>query len=196
MSNWTPSIEVQTSRGTREVNLRTEHLKERRVFLTGEIGGEMSEDIISQLIYLDGEGAPIHMFINSPGGSVSDGLMIYDILQGLKSPVEMYCIGRAASMAAWILASGEKGHRHILPHAKVMIHEPLIAGGVGGSATSIGRISESILETKRIMNEILSKHTGKTVDEIDKATAFDNFMNAQESIEFGICDDVVNRIGY
>ncbi len=195
MSEWIPAIEVQSSRGPREVHLRTEHLKNRRVFLIGSIEGDMAENIISQLLYLDQDEAPIHMIINSPGGSVSDGLMIYDILQGMKSTVEMYCMGSAASMAALLFASGKEGHRHMLPHAKTMIHEPLISHGVGGSATSISRISESILETKKIVNELLAKHTGKELDEIDEATAYDNYMNAQESIEFGLCDDIVTCIG-
>ena len=195
MSNWTPAIEVESARGPREVQLRTEHLKERRVFLTGDIEEGMAEDIISQLLYLDGVVAPIHMIINSPGGNVRDGLMIYDILQGLKSTVEMYCMGSAASMAAVLFASGEKGHRHILPHAEVMIHEPLISGGVGGSATSINRVSDHILETKRIINQILADHTGKDLDEINEATSFDNFMNAEESVAFGLCDDIVTHIG-
>lgn len=195
MNNWMPSIEVQSARGAREISLLTEHLKERRVFLTGSIEEEAAEKIISQLLYLDGLDEPISLIINSPGGSVSDGLMIYDILQGMKSPIEMYCMGTAASMAALLFASGEKGRRHILPHAKTMIHEPLISRGVGGSATSISRISDSILETKRTVNMILARHTGREVSEIDDATAFDNYMNAKESIEFGICDDIVYRIG-
>ena len=104
----------------------------------------------------------------------------------------MYCTGMASSMGAVILAGGQKGRRFILPHSKVMIHEPLISGGMGGSATSIKRTADSILETKAITNGILAKHTGKTVKEIDKATAFDNFMNAKEAVEFGICDEIRN----
>ena len=195
MSDWKPSISISTAKGTREVSLMTEHLGARRVFLTGDINTEMAEKIISQLIYLDGEEKPIHLIINSSGGSISDGMMIYDILQGLRSPVEMYCVGRASSMAAWLLASGEKGHRHILPHAITMIHEPLMAGGVGGSATSINRISESIMGTKKMLNHILAIHTGRKEREIDKATSYDNYMNAEESIEFGLCDDIVTHIG-
>ena len=195
MGKWIPSIEVQSARGPREIQLLTGHLKERRGFLTGSIEEDMAEDIISQLLYLDQDESPIHLIINSPGGSVRDGLMIYDILQGMKSTVGMYCMGTAASMAAVLFASGEKGHRHILPHAEVMIHEPLMSGGVGGSATSINRASDHILETKKTINQILAKHTGKNLKEINKATAFDNYMNAKESIDFGICDDIVTQIG-
>lgn len=195
MSIWTPSIEVQSSRGPREVQLKTEHLKARRVFLSGAIDSNMAEDVISQLFYLDDGEQPIYVIINSPGGSVSDGLMIYDTLQGMMSPVEFYCIGTAASMGALLLASGKKGHRHIFPHAKTMIHEPLISSGVGGSATSIGRIADSIMETKKVLNKLLAKHTGKTLKAIEKATSYDNYMNAEESVNFGLCDDIVLRIG-
>ena len=112
----------------------------------------------------------------------------------MTKPVEIYCAGMAASMAAIILASGGKGRRHILPHSRVMIHEPLLDGGLGGSATSIRHISESIMETKRILNEILSKHTGRAIAEIEKATSYDNYMNAEESVAFGICDDITEKL--
>ena len=124
------------------------------------------------------------------------GLMIYDTIQGSNLPIDMVCTGRAASMAAVILAGGQKGHRHILKHSKVMIHEPLISNGVGGSATSIKNISESIMETREICNSILAKHTGKTLQEINEATSFDNYMNAEEAIAFGICDSIVERINF
>ena len=104
--------------------------------------------------------------------------------------VDLYCLGLAASMAAVILASGQKDHRHILPHSRTMIHEPLINSGIGGSATSIQHLSESIMDTKRIINELLARHVGKTLEEIDQATSYDNYMNAEESVKFGICDDI------
>ena len=134
-----------------------------------------------QVLYHADKGNPVDIYINSPGGSVNAGLVIYDLIQSLKGKLVMniYCIGMAASMAAVILAGGPKGSRYILPHSKCMIHEPLIAGGMGGSATSIKKTAESILETKAITNGILAEHTGRTVEEIDEATAFDNYMNAE-----------------
>lgn len=189
------TIEVESANGTREISLYTRHLMNRKVFLTGEITDESAIEIVSQLMFLQDESdEEISLYINSPGGAVNAGLMIMDVLESMKVPVNMYCIGMAASMAAVILASGKKGHRYILPHSEVMIHEPLLSGGTGGSATSIKRKAESILETKDILNRILSKHTGKTVREIDEATAYDNYMNAKECVDFGICDKIVKTI--
>lgn len=192
MSNvWTPSVEIESAHGTREVTLQTRHLMNRCIFLTGEINSESANSFLSQFLYLSQDKEkPITIYINSPGGEVNAGLAIYDIIQGSELEINMVCLGMAASMAAVILAGGQKGRRYILAHSKVMIHEPLIANGVGGSATSIKNISESILETREIVNGILAKHTGKTLEEINAATSFDNFMNAKEAIEFGLCDSI------
>lgn len=195
MSNWIPSIEIESARGVREVSLRTRHLMKRRIFLDGSIDRESANSFVSQLLYLEEEGEePIDILINSPGGEVTAGLLIYDAIQGSKAVINMYCAGIAASMAADILAGGQKGRRFILPHSKVMIHEPLIQDGVGGSATSIRNISESILETRDICNGLLAKATGKTLEEVNEATRFDNYMNAAQAVEFGICDEIVERI--
>ena len=196
MSNiWMPLVEVETNAGVREVALATKHFSKRKVFLIGEINTESVNQLVSQLMYLsDISDEEIHLYINSGGGEVNAGLVLYDVIQSLKAPINMYCMGMAASMAAVILAGGQKGRRFILPHSKTMIHEPLLVEGVGGSATSIRNISESILETKRIVNGILAKHTGKTLKEVDKATSFDNYMNAEKSVEFGICDKVVTNL--
>ena len=192
---WNPTIEVESHAGVREVSLLTRHLMNRNVFLTGEICMESAMSILSQLKYLANESdEEINMYINSGGGEVTAGLLIYDVLQQMKVPVNMYCTGIAASMAAVILAGGQKGRRYILPHSKTMIHEPLLAGGVGGSASSIKNISDSILETRKILNGILAKHTGKSLKEINKATAFDNYMNAEESVAFGLCDAVADEV--
>ncbi len=192
---WIPYVEVESSSGIREVNLYTRHLMNRTIFIEGMIDEFLARSVVSQLIYLQNNAAePINILINSGGGEIQNGLLIYDIIQGIETPVNMYCLGNAASMAAVLLASGQKGRRFILPHSKTMIHEPLITGGVGGSATSIRTISNSILETKQLINEILAKHTGRTIEEIDEATKFDNYMNATESIAFGLCDEVVERI--
>ena len=195
MKNWIPSIEVESARGIREVSLRTSCLMDRKVFLTGEIDMDMANDFLVQMLYLQESEEPIDIIINSPGGEVTAGLMVYDLMQSCKCEVNVYCAGMAASMAAILLAGGPEGHRFILPHSKVMIHEPLIAGGIGGSATSIRNISDSILETRKLTNNLLARHTGKTIKEIDKATSFDNYMNAEQAVAFGICDSIVHRIG-
>lgn len=193
-NRWTPSVEQESCSGVREVALRTKHFTNRKIFLTGEVNEAMANDFVSELLHLAETSEPVDIYINSPGGSVNAGLIIYDVIQACvgKMEINMYCIGMAYSMGAIILAGGQKGHRYILPHSKVMIHEPLISGGMGGSATSIKKTADSILETKTILNGILEKHTGKTIEEIDEATSFDNFLNAQEAIEFGICDEIRN----
>ena len=188
---WIPSVEVETNAGVREVALATKHFTNRKIFLTGEINAESVNRWVSQLMYLcDSSDEEINLYINSGGGEVNAGLVLYDVIQRMKVPVNMYCMGMAASMAAVILAGGQKGRRYILPHSKTMIHEPLIRDGVGGSATSIRNLSESILETRELLNTLLAKHTGKTMKEINKATSHDHYMNAQESIAFGICDEI------
>lgn len=190
-----PSIEVENAHGVREVSLDTRHLMNRRIFINGEINENTANDFLSQMLYLEQESSdPITIYINSPGGSVNAGLVIYDCIQASEVEINIICAGTAASMAAIILAGGRKGHRFILPHSKVMIHEPLLAGGVGGSATSIKNISDSILETREIVNGILAKHTGKKIKEINKATSFDNYMNAKEAIAFGLCDEIIQKM--
>ena len=192
---WEPCIEVESSHGVREISLSTAHLMNRIVFLRGEIDSAMADGFLSQLLFLSQEPEkPVTIYINSPGGEVNAGLMIYDAIVGSKMKITMICTGKAASMGALLLAGGQKGRRLILPHSKVMIHEPLIANGLGGSATSIKNISESILATKEITNTILAKHTGKTLEEINEATGYDHYMNAKEAIEFGICDKISKSV--
>ena len=189
-------IEIEGYQGSKEITLDARFLREKKVFLLGEITPESSIELTQKLIYLENEPSAkrIQLYFNSPGGEINSGLMIYDVLQAMTKPIDMYCLGMAASMAAVLLASGKKGCRHILPHSRTMIHEPLLGSHVGGSATSIVRLSESIMDTKKILNELLAKHTGKSLEEIDKATSFDNYMNAEESVEFGICDDILTDI--
>ena len=193
---WEPATYEETQKGIQGLSLRTKHFSNRKLFLTGEVTEKMANDFVSELLYLAEDPEPIDIYINSPGGSVDAGLVIYDVIQACKEKMEinMYCIGNAASMGAVILAGGAKGHRYILPHSRVMIHEPLITGGFGGSASNIKKCADSILETKKKLNEILAKHTGKTVKEIDKATSFDNYLSAEEAIEFGLCDEIRNVI--
>ena len=192
---WTPTIEVESSYGTRQVDLATRHLMKRRIFLMGEITSQTANDFLSQYLFLEGESDdPITIYVNSTGGEVTAGLVIYDIIRTSKLKINMICTGMAASMAAILMAAGQEGRRYILPHSKMMIHEPRMLSGVGGSATSIKNISESILETRRITNEILAQHTGKSMEEIDEATAYDNYMNAEQAIEFGLCDKIVDTL--
>lgn len=184
---------VKSSHEITLVPVTSKLLAERKIFIEDEITSASACDIVRSLMLLVKENPdkPIDIYINSPGGSVVDaGLMIYDTLKGMKTEVNLHCIGMAASMEAVILASGKKGHRYILPHSKTMIHEPLISGDVGGSATTIQRTAESIMETKRLTVELLAKDTGKTEKEVEEAIAFDNYMNAEESIAFGPCDNI------
>ena len=186
---------MENSSGIRELDIYTHNLMNRKVFLIDEINTVSANNIVAQLMYLQSEDdGPINMYINSGGGQVSSGLMLYDVMTSLKVEINTYCMGFAASMAAVLFAAGKKGHRFILPHSKTMIHEPLMSGGVGGSATSINDISRSIMDTKKLINEILSKHTGRTAKEIDKVTHHDHYMNAQESIDFGICDTICTSL--
>ena len=190
-----PSIEVESAQGIREISLSTRHLMNGDLFLSGEINEEMANAFLSQILYLEKNAdQPVTIYINSPGGSVNAGLLIYDVLKESNLTIHMVCTGMAASMAAILLAGGQKGRRYILPHSKVMIHEPLIEGGIGGSASSIKNISDSILQTRELTNRILAKHTGKSIEEIDEATKFDHYMNAEEAVAFGICDRITQKI--
>ena len=191
---WIPSVEVESNQGTREVNLLTRHFMDRKIFLTGPIDADVANNFVSQLLYLAEDDDPITIYINSPGGEVNAGLLIYDAIQGCDLPLNMICTGLAASMAAIILAGGQLGRRSILPHSRMMIHEPLISDGVGGSATSIKNISDSILSTRDILNGILAKHTGKSRRQIAQATSFDNTMNAEDAVSFGLVDRIATSI--
>ena len=192
---WTPAVTKESHNGTHEVQLYAELLTNRNIFLQGEINRDLANEFLTQFLYLNSQGTEeIKIYINSPGGEITSGLVVYDLIQSSPSPIKLYCTGLAASMAAIIFAGGKKGNRFILPHSKVMIHEPLISGGVGGSATSIKNISDSILKTKELVNQILSKHTGKSIEEIETATSFDNYLNAEEAVEFGICDQITSNI--
>lgn len=189
---WNPSVEVESSNGIRSVELRTRLLSERKIFLSGDVTDEMANDFVAEMLHLAQSGEAVNIYLNTRGGSVDAGLIIYDMIQACKDRMEIniYCTGLAASMGAVILAGGQEGRRFILPHSRCMIHEPLISGGFGGSASSIKKTSDSILETKDILNGILAKHTGKSLKEIDEATSFDNYLNAREAVEFGLADAI------
>lgn len=171
-------------------------LGERKLFIEGEITAAAACDFVRAVMLLVKEdaGKPIDIFINSPGGEVNAGLLMYDTLKGLTTEVNIHCIGMAASMAAILLAGGQKGHRSILRHSRVMIHEPLIASHIGGSASSIQKTAESIMETKQLSVELLAADTGRSKKEIERAIAYDNYMNAEEAVAFGICDRIETSI--
>ena len=185
-------IEMETAKGLQTVSLETRLFMRRRIFLTGEIDMNMANDFVRQMMYLDREGEEIRIYLNSCGGEVDAGLVIYDVLQAAESSVSICCVGRAFSMAAILLSAAPKGQRLILPHSKVMIHEPLIPGGIGGSASSIRKVSDSIMETRELTINLLAKHTGRGREELEKALSYDNYMNAEEAVAFGLCDRIIN----
>lgn len=180
--------------GTREVLLSSILLSKATstFILNGSITQETPSEVGRIMMYLSEEKKPLRIMINSGGGEVIAGLAIYDMIQSYPYDIDMFCIGKAASMAAVLLAGGRPGHRFILPHSSVMIHEPLIAGGMGGSASTIEKTAKSILSTRDTLNGIIAKHTGKTLKEVNKATETDNWMTAEEAIKFGICDEIRN----
>ena len=185
-------VEVKSSSGITLVPLETRNLARRIVSLRGEINEESACSFAEQVLYLNAEDdtLPITVLIHSPGGGIKDGLLIYDVICASKAPVRLVCVGHAYSMAAVILACGSHG-RYILPHSETMLHEPLLSRGVSGSCSSIRSISESMMESRRILNELLVKHTGRSMEEVEAATAFDNYMTAEESVKFGLCDRII-----
>ncbi|MDO5133639.1 MAG: ATP-dependent Clp protease proteolytic subunit [Eubacteriales bacterium] len=190
------TVPYKTAAGCSWVPLESYLLSQRKVHLTGEITSQSADMFVQEMTYLalNQPEEPVEIRVDSPGGEVTAGLLIYDTLKALPMEYRIICTGTASSMAAIILAGGKKGCRFILPHSKVMIHEPLIQGGVGGSATSIRKTAESIMETKRLTAELLSADTGKSIEEVEKAISFDNYMNAQEAVDFGIADKVIESL--
>lgn len=188
-----PNILTETSEGVNRHALQDELFKDRQIELVGEITQEAAYSIILQLRYLQKADptAPITVYINSPGGEVSSGLALYDVMQAVKCPVHTVCVGTAASMAAILLACGDK--RGILPHGRVMVHDPLTSG-ISGSALTIDSLSKSLMQTRQITAEILARHTSRTLEEIYACTAKDTYFNAQEAIDFGLADYIVKEI--
>ncbi len=169
--------------------------EDRIISIEGAIDDAVANAFLEQMLILNREDtdAPIIVRINSGGGSVEQGLMMYDVIQASPAPVKLICTGSAYSMAAILLASGNPKHgRYVLPNSKLMIHEPLIQGGVGGKTSSIKSISDSMLETRKKLNGILAKHTGHTIEEIDEATSYDHYFTADEAVAYGLCDKVVD----
>ena len=187
-----PMVVEQTPRGERAFDIYSRLLKERIIFLTGPIDDYISNLVIAQLLFLESENPEkdISIYINSPGGIISSGLAIYDTMQFVKPEVATLCVGQAASMGSLLLAGGAAGKRFALPNSRVMIHQPL--GGFQGQASDIEIHAKEILEMKQKVNEILSKHTGKTLKKIEQDTDRDNFLNADEAKSYGIIDDILD----
>ena len=186
-----PYVIEQTSRGERSYDIYSRLLKERIIFLGEEVTDASASVIIAQLLFLEGEDPEkdIHLYINSPGGSVSAGLAIYDTMQYIKCDVSTICIGMAASMGSFLLSGGAKGKRYALPNSEIMIHQPL--GGAKGQATEIKIAAEHILKTRHRLNTILAQNTGQSLERIENDTERDNFMSAQEAKEYGLVDEVI-----
>lgn len=193
-NQWVPSVLVEDINGCRPVSLMAMHLTNRTIFITSEIDDALASEVISQLYYLAKEPEDINIFISSPGGSIIAGMAIYDAIQALKDRVAINMIGfsMVASMAAVLLASGHPGHRYLMPSAKMLLHEPLISSGVGGSCSSITQTAEKILETKKQICEVLAKHCNKSIEEIEETIAggIDVIMNAVESLKYGLVDGI------
>jgi ATP-dependent Clp protease protease subunit len=189
--NVVPMVIEQTGRGERAYDIFSRLLKERIIFIGSPMDDEMANLIIAQMLFLAAEDSEkdINIYINSPGGVVTAGLAIYDTMQYLKSPITTICIGQAASMGAMLLAAGTKGKRYALPNARIMIHQPL--GGAQGQATDIEIQTKEIMRVKKLLNEILAKHTGQPLAKIEKDTDRDFYMSAQEAVEYGLVDEVI-----
>ena len=186
-----PMVVEQTARGERSYDIYSRLLKERVIFVVGAVEDHMANLIVAQLLFLESENPDkdIHLYINSPGGSVTAGLSIYDTMQFIKPDVSTMCIGQAASMGAFLLTGGAKGKRFCLPNARTMIHQP--SGGAQGQATDIDIQAREILIIRQRLNELMAEHTGQTIENIERDTERDRFMNAHQSKEYGLVDEVV-----
>ncbi|HEY5703132.1 MAG TPA: ATP-dependent Clp endopeptidase proteolytic subunit ClpP [Gammaproteobacteria bacterium] len=191
--NLVPMVVEQTSRGERAYDIYSRLLKERVVFLVGPVEDNVANLIVAQLLFLESENPDkdIHLYINSPGGSVSSGLAIYDTIQFIKPDVSTMCVGQAASMGALLLAGGAKDKRYCLPHSRVMIHQPL--GGFQGQASDIDIHAREILKAREQLNQILSRHTGQPLEKIQQDTERDHFLSSAEAMDYGLIDSVLNE---
>ncbi len=186
-----PMVIEQTSRGERSFDIYSRLLKERVIFIVGAIEDHMANLIVAQLLFLESENPDkdVHLYINSPGGSVTAGLSIYDTMRFIKPDVSTMCIGQAASMGAFLLSGGTKGKRYILPNARTMIHQP--SGGAQGQATDIEIQAKEILFLRERLNSLLADHTGQTMEVIERDTERDRFMSSEQSVEYGLVDEVI-----
>jgi ATP-dependent Clp protease protease subunit len=191
--NLVPMVVEQTARGERAYDIYSRLLKDRLVFIVGPIDDQVANLVVAQLLFLESENPDkdVHLYINSPGGVVTSGLSIYDTMQFIKPDVSTICIGQAASMGSFLLAGGTKGKRYCLPHSRIMIHQP--SGGFEGQASDIEIHSREVLKLKKRLNEILAKHTGQTVERIERDSDRDNFMDAEAAVEYGLIDTVLDK---
>ncbi|MBC6906976.1 ATP-dependent Clp endopeptidase proteolytic subunit ClpP [Saccharophagus sp. K07] len=193
LSALVPIVVEQTARGERSYDIYSRLLKERVIFLVGPVEDHMANLVVAQLLFLEAENPDkdIHLYINSPGGSVTAGMSIYDTMQFIKPDVSTMCIGQACSMGAFLLTAGAKGKRYCLPNARTMIHQP--SGGAQGQATDIHIHAQEILKIRERLNQLMAFHTGRSVEEIARDTERDNFMSAQESKAYGLVDEVLTK---
>jgi len=189
-----PIVVEQTGRGERSYDIYSRLLKDRIVFIGGEIEDAMANTIIAQLLFLQNENADadISMYINSPGGLITSGLAVYDVMQFVGCGVQTYCLGQAASMAAVLLAGGTKGKRFVLPNSRILIHQPM--GGARGTATDIGIQAEEILRLRARLNQILAHHTGQTLERIEEDIDRDRFLGAEEAVAYGLADQIIQSL--
>ncbi|TKB49862.1 ATP-dependent Clp endopeptidase proteolytic subunit ClpP [Ferrimonas sediminicola] len=190
-----PMVVEQTAKGERSYDIYSRLLKERVIFLTGPVEDHMANLVVAQLLFLESENPDkdIYLYINSPGGSVTAGMSIYDTMQFIKPDVSTVCMGQAASMGAFLLAGGAKGKRHVLPNSRVMIHQPL--GGFQGQASDIAIHAQEIIGIKQKLNSLLAEHTGQPLEVVERDTDRDNFMSANEAVEYGLVDSVLTKRG-
>jgi len=190
-----PMVVEQSGRGERAYDIFSRLLKERIVFLVGPVTDESANLVVAQLLFLESENPDkdIYLYINSPGGSITAGMSIYDTMNFIKPDVSTLCIGQAASMGAFLLSAGTKGKRYALPNSRVMIHQPLLyGGGLSGQVTDIEIHARELVKTKAHMNQLLAKHTGQTMEQVQADTERDNFMSAEQSREYGLIDKVLS----
>ncbi len=188
-----PTVIEQSGRGERAFDIYSRLLKERIIFLVGPVDDHTANLVVAQLLFLESENPDkdIYFYINSPGGSVTAGMSIYDTMKFIKPDVQTLCLGQAASMGAFLLSAGTQGKRFALPNSRIMIHQPLISGGLGGQASDIEIHARELLKLKEKLNQMLAEHTGKSMTEIERDTDRDNFMSAQEAMEYGLIDKVI-----
>jgi ATP-dependent Clp protease protease subunit len=191
--NLVPMVVEQTARGERAYDIYSRLLKERLIFVVGTVEDQMANLIVAQLLYLESENPDkdIQLYINSPGGTVSSGLSVYDTMQFVNCDVSTICIGQAASMGALLLGGGAHGKRYALPHSRIMVHQP--SAGFSGQATDIEIHAKEVLELKRRLNEIMARHTGQTVQQVEKDLERDNFMSSAEAVKYGLIDTVLEQ---
>ena len=190
-----PYVVEQTSRGERSYDIFSRLLNDRIIMLSDQVNDATASLVVAQLLYLESQDAEkdISLYINSPGGSITSGMAIYDTMQYIKCDVSTICIGMAASMGAFLLSSGAKGKRLALPNSEIMIHQPLISGGLAGQCTDIKIHSDHLIKTRQTLNRILSENTGKPLDVIERDTERDNFMSAEAAMEYGLIDKVIAK---